>query len=89
MRKLISFLLVLIVSATLFATGCTDAQISNLTSLGDKFVVTMWGQNGPVKTWTSTGKVLTEQNSDGWCFRDSATGRFVRVSGNVSVEEAP
>ena len=75
-----------LILALLF-TGCTDAEREAYTSYNHPFRVTMWGQNGPVKEWISTGRVISEENSDGWYFKDSATNNFVRVSGNVSVEE--
>jgi hypothetical protein len=67
--------------------GVTDAYKSSITSYGSKFRVTLYSGGTPVRSWISTGRVATTENSDGWEFRDSATNRFVRVSGSVSVEQ--
>jgi hypothetical protein len=67
--------------------GCTDAQQSQLGSLGSKFTVTLYSNGESVKTWTSTGKVMTESESDGWYFTDEKTGKLVRVSGSVVIEQ--
>lgn len=40
-----------------------------------------------MKKLTSDGKVLTEDRSDGWIFKDKATGKLIRVSGSVVVSE--
>lgn len=74
-------------ACALALTGCTDAERSQWSTYGHSFRVTVWGQQGPVHTWTSSGKVFSEHESDGWTFRDDATGGLVHVSGTVSVEE--
>ena len=67
--------------------GCADAQISRFTAIGQPHKVTVWSGGQPAKVWYSTGKVLTEKESDGWYFTDKETGKLVRVSGTVSVEQ--
>ena len=67
--------------------GCTDASVSQFTAYGSTFKVTLWSGGQAVKTWTSTGKVIAEENSDGWYFTDKATGKLVRISGDVTVEQ--
>lgn len=81
MRGLIALLAVVVIS------GCTDASRSQISSLGSKFKVTLYSGGEPVRSWTSTGKVLTEQESDGWYFTDADTGKLVRLSGDVVVEQ--
>lgn len=71
----------------LLLTGCTDAQRSQVSSIGSKFKVTLYSDGVAVRSWVSTGKVLTEKDSDGWYFTDSKTHKLVRVSGNVVVEQ--
>lgn len=73
----------------LFIPACTDATISQHTSVGHEFDVTVYSGGVAVKKYRSSGKVLTEEGSDGWFFRNKATGRFIRVSGTVTVEQAP
>lgn len=45
------------------------------------------GCDGPIKTYISTGKVGSEENSDGYYFKDAATGELVEVSGNVVITQ--
>lgn len=71
----------LLVLAALMLAGCTDAQMSGITSLGSPADITCYSGNIVIYHGRSTGKVATVQNSDGWEFRDAATQRFVRVSG--------
>lgn len=69
------------------AIGCTDAEKSRIGSLGSKFKVTLYSNGDAVRTWQSTGKVMTETDSDGWYFTDASTNKLVRVSGSVVVEQ--
>jgi hypothetical protein len=76
--------------ALLFITilvGCTDATRSQFNSYGKTFKVTLYSGGEAVKTWKSTGKVLSEESSDGWFFTDAETKKLVRVSGTTTVEE--
>lgn len=67
--------------------GCTDGEMSQVTSYGSQHKITVFSGGQAVKSFTSTGKVHTEHASDGWYFRDKATGKLVRVAGTVVVEE--
>lgn len=90
MKKL-SLTLVLLCLAlficTSFMTGCTNATWKNYTTLGCDFKIELYSGGELVRTWQSNGKVLTEANSDGWLFKDKATGKLVRVAGAVVVTE--
>lgn len=74
----------IVIFAVLFCAGCTDVERSNLASYGRKHTIELYSGGECVRTWVSTGKVVTESNSDGYVFRD-ADGNFIRVSGNVVV----
>jgi hypothetical protein len=84
MRKII-LLLCLIVLMSISA--CTDAERSNITTIGSAFQITLFSGGKIVGQWESSGKVLTEDKTDGYQFRDNKTSKFIRVSGNVVVEE--
>lgn len=71
----------------ILVVGCTDAEMSRVNSLGSSFRVTLYSNGTAVRTWTSTGKVMTENESDGWYFTDATTKKLVRVSGSVVVEQ--
>lgn len=65
----------------LFLVGCTDAEFSNITSIGSTAHITCYSGERVIYDGYSTGKVSTVTNSDGWQFKDSSTGKFMRVSG--------
>lgn len=77
-RKIVIGLLVVMI----MASGCS-ASLSRM-SAGDSHVT--WAAGNQLKEWDSDGKVLSEDNSDGWYFTDAKTGRLVIVSGNVVIE---
>lgn len=65
--------------------GCTDAERSKLGGYGDKFKVEMYSGGQKVREWTSSGKVISEEGSDGYYFNDSETGKLIEVSGDVVI----
>lgn len=73
--------------ATIPAAGCTDAGWSQMTAYGSNFRVTVYSGGEAVRTFHSSGKVMTEEKSDGWFFRDRESGKLVRVGGTVVIEQ--
>ena len=67
--------------------GCFDAQRAQYSAIGSKFRVTLYSGGEAIRSWESTGKVLTETDSDGWYFTDAKTGKLVRLSGDVVIEQ--
>ena len=67
------------------ASGCTDASRSSLGSYGDPAEVKCYSGGVMIYNGKSTGKVASTSQSDGWEFRDAASHRFVRVSGDCVV----
>ena len=63
--------------------GCTSAQRSKYASLGQPHTVELYSGGQMVRSWTSTGVVLNEPDSDGFFFTDSETDVLVRVSGDL------
>ena len=85
MKKLlfISFIL-------FFAFSCSDAQKARREGRGSEFRIEMLNCDGAVaRSWISTGKVRSEQNSDGYYFMDKATGLLVEVTGNIIITQIP
>ena len=66
--------------------GCTDASMADLSSYGKHHIIKMYNGGKLVAQWESTGKVTSMENSDGWQFMDSKTGKLVRVGGDVIIE---
>lgn len=69
----------------LLLAGCTDATWKNYSTLGSSGEVTCYSGTLMIYHGTSTGKIQTVQNSDGWEFEDAATHKFVRVSGSCLI----
>lgn len=69
----------------ILAFGCTDAEWSKMTALGDSATVECWSGGKLIYKGVSTGKVLSEETSDGYFFRDTADGKLKEVSGNCVI----
>ena len=67
-------------------TSCTDATQSKIGGFGSTYKVTVIGGDTTM-VFHSTGKVLSEDKSDGYYFTDAATGKLVEVSGTVIIEQ--
>jgi hypothetical protein len=68
-----------------FLAGCTDAERASWVALGDPGTITCYSGGQVIYEGKSTGKILTESQSDGWLLQDAATGRLVRVSGDCVI----
>ena len=67
--------------------GCTDAEMARLTAYGNPGEVVCYSGGVEFYRGESTGKILTEEGSDGWYFNEKATNRLVRVSGACVVRD--
>jgi hypothetical protein len=70
---------------TILCLGCTDAEVSRVIPYGDPQYVRFHSGGVLVGEWTTTGQVLNEGQSDGYVFKDAASGQMVRVSGAVII----
>ena len=88
MRKSTIYAFVLIGALTLMASmvSCTDASMSKIGGYGDTFTIKVLGPD-TVITYHSTGKVISEKESDGYYFTNRENGKLVEVSGNIIIEE--
>jgi len=85
MKKLIFISFILF-----FAFSCSDAQKARREGRGSEFRIEMLNCEGAVsRSWISTGKVRSEQNSDGYYFKDKATGLLVEVTGSIIITQIP
>ena len=79
-------MVVLFIAIVIGSTSCTDAQRSKIGGLGDEFKVEMINCDGSVaRTWISSGKVSSEANSDGYYFKDKASGKLIEVTGRLVI----
>lgn len=66
--------------------GCTDATLSQLSSVGTSGEVTCYSGGKEIYRGVSTGKISSEQGSDGWFFREQGTNKLIRVSGDCVIK---
>lgn len=64
-------------------TSCTDAKIETYGSTGN---ITCYSGGKVIYTGVSTGKIGTEEGSDGWYFMEQGTDSLVRVSGDCVIK---
>ena len=69
--------------------GCTDAQMAKFGGLGNEAKVKCWSGGHVIYEGTSTGKVQSEANSDGYFFKDKASGKLMEVSGDCVITYDP
>jgi len=82
MKKTITFLALTIIAVS----SCTDASRSKIGGYGNTYKVTVIGGDTTM-VFHSTGKVLSEDKSDGYYFTNESNGKLVEVSGNVVIEQ--
>lgn len=79
----------LIIIAILFISlnSCTDAEQAKMTGYGKDYIIEMYSGGKLVKTWYSSGKVLSEKNSDGYYFEQKKTSKIIEVTGDIIITE--
>ncbi len=77
------YIILAIVASLTFS--CTDAGRAKIGGYGDKFKIEMYSGGQKVREWTSSGKVLSEEHSDGYYFNDDITGKLTEISGDVVI----
>ena len=65
--------------------ACTDTERASWKAVGEPGHVTCYSGGQVIYDGDSTGKIESEQRSDGWLFMDAKTQRLVRVSGDCVV----
>ena len=82
MKKIILLVILLIT-----LSACTDAGRAKFGGYGDNFKIEILSSNTGevIKTYYSSGKVLSEGQSDGYFFMNSETGELTEISGGVVV----
>ena len=67
--------------------SCTDAGRAKLTGYGGEYKVEMYSGGQMVRTWIASGKVQSENGSDGYYFNDKTSGKLIEVAGDVVITE--
>ncbi len=82
MKHIKLFDLILVSSLAVFvAQGCTDADMAQYSALGCPGHIVCYSANTVIYDGWASGKIATEEHSDGWYLRDAKTNELVRVSG--------
>jgi hypothetical protein len=77
--------LMVILLALLTLIGCTDAGFKQITTIGSPAEITCYSGGTKILEDKSTGKILTEEGSDGWYYQSAVTGKLVRASGTCII----
>jgi len=77
----------IVLISLMILVGCTSADRAKFGSLGSRHKITLYSGGIAVKVWHSTGYINNEEHSDGYYFMDDATGKLIRVSGNIVIEQ--
>ena len=72
---------------TFIVFSCTDAQQAKMSGLNNKFKIEVISGGQIIRAYISTGKVISEEHSDGYYFMDSATNKLVEVSGDIIITQ--
>lgn len=70
---------------SLMVISCTDATLGKFGALGSSASVKCYSGGTIIYEGRSTGKVVSEANSDGYFFKDTKTGDMMEVSGNCVI----
>ena len=62
--------------------SCTDADMACMGAYGDQARVKCYSGTKLIYDGKSTGKISSAAHSDGYLFKDAATGELVEISGN-------
>ncbi len=72
----------------LITVSCSDATWERETRFGGSYKIQLVNCDGSVThEWVSTGAVNNSKDSDGYFFKDKATGTLVEVSGNIIITD--
>lgn len=70
---------------TLAIAGCTDAQMAQIQTLGDAAEIKCYSGGNVIYEGKSTGKVSSEEKSDGWYFKDASNGKLIRTNADCII----
>ena len=78
--------LLILAFSLLFTFSCSDAIKAKIKGSGSEFSIEMINCDGSIaKTWISSGKVSSEQDSDGYYFMEKETGKLIEVTGRLII----
>ncbi len=75
----------LFLGVALVFVSCTDAQCARRAAFGSEGHITCYSGGKITFDGDSTGQILSEEQSDGWFFKDKKTSNLIRVSGDCVI----
>ena len=61
--------------------GCTDGERGKIVAIGKPGHIECWSAGIKFYEGESTGKIQTEEQTDGWFFVEKGTDNLIRISG--------
>jgi hypothetical protein len=82
MKKILSLLVLILIFSS-----CTDARQAKLLGYGEDYKIEILSSatGQVIKTYHSSGKVSSEETSDGYYFMDQETGELTEIAGGIIV----
>ena len=80
-----TFIALFTIAAALLA-GCTDTQRASIAAYGTAGTVVCYSGGHEFYRGVSTGVIRNAEHSDGYEFKDAASGKLVRVNGDCLVQ---
>tara|TARA_R110002020_G_scaffold443808_4_gene655124 strand:- start:620 stop:883 length:264 start_codon:yes stop_codon:yes gene_type:complete len=78
-------ILKVLLSVLLIGSLCSCAKVQKFKSLGNPHVIKQYSGGVLVNEWVSKGKVLNEENTDGYYFF-TKENRYIEASGTLVIE---
>jgi hypothetical protein len=69
----------------LLLAGCSDAEMAQWEAMGTGGHIACYSGGVVIYEGDATGKILSEQGSDGWFFAPTKGASLVRVSGDCVI----
>lgn len=66
--------------------ACTNADWAQISTYGSSGEITCYSGGQVIYQGKSTGKIATEDGSDGWFFEEEGTKKLIRVSGDCIIK---
>ena len=74
-----------LVCLLIWALGCTNAELKQWESLGSKGEITCYSGGVKIYQGKSTGKIVSESQSDGWFLEEEGSNDLILVSGDCVI----
>lgn len=66
---------------SLFLSACSDAERGKIEAIGQSGHIECWSAGVKYYDGDSTGKIMSEEHTDGWFFVEKGSNQLIRLSG--------